>query len=566
VKISFRRFVGRGSLAAVFATALALSPAAPVQATADTLDQSQVLIISLQRQIALLAQTFTAGATGGLDRVSLASDSDFTNISVTIRTVTATGTPSGTILGTSNFTGSLVCCRQFHDFYFNPAVSITAGTQYAIVVTRVAGGFTWHNSSVFDAYPAGQLYVSCSGCAWFTGPSWGQDFAFKTWVTTNVNRAPAIGADNAAVSVAEGSAPTNTGTFADPDGDTVALAASSGTVTRTGTSTGTWSWTAPASDEAPSQTVTITASDGQGNSTPASFSLTTTAVAPAARILTDPVSIPEGTPVPFTGGATSPAAADNAAWIYGWNVTKDGRAYASGSGASFSFTPNDEGTFIVTFTATDDGGMVGTDSQTMIGTNVAPKAASISVTQSAPLVIASQESLTFTSSFTDAGVLDSHTVTWNFGDGSTATANYGPGGSASLSTGHAYASAGNYTVTLTVTDDDGGVGTASTKVAVLSTAQALNAIAGYVQNLPSLNAGQKNSLTVKLNAAAASASRGDMKTSNNQVNAFLNELQAYVNTGKVSALDAANLRGAVYAVKGSIGMYNRFLEWWPLGI
>ena len=96
--------------------------------------------------------------------------------------------------------------------------------------------------------------------------------------------------------------------------------------------------------------------------------------------------------------------------------------------------------------------------------------------------------------------------------------------------------------------------------------ETLNAIAGYVQNLPSLNAGQKNSLTVKLNAAAASASRGDMKTSNNQLNAFLNELQAYVNTGKVSALDAANLRGAVYAVKGSIGMYNRFLEWWPLGI
>jgi PKD repeat protein len=197
---------------------------------------------------------------------------------------------------------------------------------------------------------------------------------------------------------------------------------------------------------------------------------------------------------------------------------------------------------------------------------VAPRAAGITVTQSAPLVIASQESLTFTSSFTDAGALDSHIVTWNFGDGSTATANYGPGGSASLSIGHAYASAGNYTVTLTVTDDDGGVGTASTKVAVLSTSQALNAIAGYVQNLPSLNAGQKNSLTVKLNAAAASASRGDMKASNNQLNAFLNELQAYANTGKVSALEAANLRGAVYAVKGSIGTYNKFLEWWPLGI
>src|SRR5207237_10153434 len=106
---------------------------------------------------------------------------------------------------------------------------------------------------VFYAHPACQRYVSVIGCSWFTGPSWGQDFAFKTWVTTNVNRAPAIVADDAAVSVAEGSAPTNTGTFADPDGDTVALAASSGTVTRTGTSTGTWSWTAPASDEAPSR-------------------------------------------------------------------------------------------------------------------------------------------------------------------------------------------------------------------------------------------------------------------------------------------------------------------------
>src|SRR5205085_6202712 len=157
--------------------------------------------------------------------------------------------------------------------------------------------------------------------------------------------------------------------------------------------------------------VTITASDGQGNSTPASFSLTTTAVAPAARILTDPDSIPEGTPVPFTGGATSPAAADNAAWIYGWNVTKDGRAYASGSGASFTFTPDDEGTFVVTFTATDDGGMTGTDSQTMIGTNVASKDAITGVTQSAPLVIAAQETLTFAGNFSDAGALDSHIVT-----------------------------------------------------------------------------------------------------------------------------------------------------------
>jgi len=118
---------------------------------------------------------------------------------------------------------------------------------------------------------------------------------------------------------------------------------------------------------------------------------------------------------------------------------------------------------------------------------------------------------------------------------------------------------------VTVTDDDGGVGKATTTVQVLTTAQALSWIANEVQTHTSLNAGQKNSLTAKLNAASASAARGDTKASNNQLNAFLNELQAYVNTGQVSADEASTLRNAVHAIKGSLGTYNRFLEWWPLG-
>ena len=550
----------------MFAAVLFLSASAPAGATTDALDQSQVLIISQQSSVKVLAQTFTAGATGGLDRVSLAADTTFANVSVSIQTVSANGAPSGTVLGTSNFSGALFCCRQFHDFFFNPTVPVTSGTHYAIVVRLLVGTFTWYTSSVIDAYAGGQLYISCSGCAWFTGTRWGQDFAFKTWVTTvAANHPPVVAADNGAVGVAEGGAPANTGTFSDADGDTVALTASLGAVTRTGTSSGTWSWTAPASDEALVQTVTITADDGQGHTATAAFALTVTAVAPIARILTDPPTIPEGTPEPFTGSANSPATVDNPTLSYAWHVTKNGSAFASGSGTTFTFTPDDEGTFVVTFTATDDGGMTGTDSQTMIGTNVAPRAAISSVTQSAPLVIAAQETLTFAGNFSDAGALDSHIVTWNFGDGATSTANYGPGGSAGFSATHAYAAAGAYTVSLTVTDDDGGVATATTKVTVLSTAQALDAIAAYVQKLPSLNAGQKNSLIAKLNAAAASASRGDTKACNNQLNALLNELQAYVNTGKISADYAVTLRAAVHAVKGSIGTYNRFLEWWPLG-
>jgi hypothetical protein len=68
----------------------------------------------------------------------------------------------------------------------------------------------------------------------------------------------------------------------------------------------------------------------------------------------------------------------------------------------------------------------------------------------------------------------------------------------------------------------------------------------------------------KLNAASASAARGDTNAATNQLNAFLNEVQADQNAGKISAQNAATLRDAVRAIKAALGTYNRFIEWWPL--
>src|SRR5436309_2095428 len=157
-------------MAAAVAAVLSLASVVPAQATADALDQSQTLTLSFQRGIALMAQTFTAGAAGQLDRVSLASDTTtgFANISVSIQSVSSILAPSGTPLGTCAFSGSVTCCRQFHSFAFNPAISITAGTRYAIVVRVLAGSFTWHNSSVVDGYAGGRLYVPCPAAAWLT--------------------------------------------------------------------------------------------------------------------------------------------------------------------------------------------------------------------------------------------------------------------------------------------------------------------------------------------------------------------------------------------------------------
>jgi PKD repeat protein len=567
MKTAFRRSLV--ALAAAAVATLSMSFVSPAQAATPTIDVQQLVFTTTQSP-AVMAQTFTAGTSAELVRVSIPFYTGFAHISLGIQGVTADGKPDGTYKTQMSWSGAQSCCRSFYDFNLTTPIAVTKGTQYAIVVRRLSpGAFNWYFSSFAPpSFTGGKLFVSTcdtAGCAWYTGPGWGADFGFKTWVSSGVNQAPTVAADNASISVAEGTAPANTGTYSDPDGDAVTLTASSGALTKTGTSSGTWSWTAPAPDEASMQPVTVTADDGQGQTATSSFNLTVTGVAPTAQILTDPISAPEGTALPFTGGATSPDPADNASgFTYGWTVTKDGNAFAQATGAAFSFAPDDEGTYVVTFHATDDGGLTGTSSMTVIGTNVAPTATISGVTASAPLVVTPQETLTFGGGFTDPGRLDTHTTTWSFGDGSVSTASYGPGGSASLSAAHSYTAAGTYTVTLTVSDDDGGVGQASTRVTVQTAQQALASIAAYVQGLTSLNAGQRNSLEVKLSNAADSVARGNSTAATNQLNAFLNEVSADQNAGKLTLPQATMLRNAVHQVQGALGTYNRFLEWWPL--
>jgi hypothetical protein len=572
-----RSLRGKGTLGLALAAGLTLVFSVAAQAVTDAVDQSQTLVLSAET-VGQQAQTFTAGITGRLDRVSLYSAGSAFG-TVQIQTVTGTF-PTGSVLGTTSFGGSYV--RGFHDVAFAPAIPITTGARYAIVVRSIGRStLTWYTSGGVDAYSGGQGYVGCGGCTWVTDPRFGADFAFQTWVIggASVNQAPVVAADNATVTVNEGTAPANTGSYSDPDGDTVAITASAGTVTQTGTNAGSWSWTEPASDEPSSQTVTIKADDGHGLNATVNFAAATKGVAPTVNIsrataglsptalnASASFSSPEGTAVNLNGTASSPSAEDTAAgFTYSWTVTKDGSSFGTGSAAAFSFTPNDEGTYVATLQAKDDGGMAGTTSVTVTGANVAPSAKITAITQSAPLVLTTNESVSFTGSFSDPGALDLHTATWSFGDGATSTTSFGPGGSAGLSATHSYVAAGTFTVTLTVTDDDGGVGQTTSKVTVQTPQQALTAISAYVQGLKGLNGGQRNSLTVKLNAAGDSIARGNTAAANNQCNAFLNELQADVSTGKISAADGATLRGAIHAVQAALGTYNRFLEWWPLG-
>ena len=60
-------------------------------------------------------------------------------------------------------------------------------------------------------------------------------------------------------------------------------------------------------------------------------------------------------------------------------------------------------------------------------------------------------------SFTDPGVLDTHTAVWNWGDGNTLAGTVTEAnGTGSVTGSHSYTNPGVYTVKVTVTDKDGG--------------------------------------------------------------------------------------------------------------
>ncbi|WP_165229491.1 PKD domain-containing protein [Aquisphaera insulae] len=124
----------------------------------------------------------------------------------------------------------------------------------------------------------------------------------------------------------------------------------------------------------------------------------------------------------------------------------------------------DQGTYTATLTVTDALGRSGISSTVVTVANVAPTA-----TLNAPSTGTAGTPVTFKATATDPSPADTaagFTYAWNFGDGTTGTG---------ATPTHAYASAGNYTVSVTAKDKDGGVSTAVTKVVTITSALVISA-------------------------------------------------------------------------------------------
>jgi hypothetical protein len=276
-------------------------------------------------------------------------------------------------------------------------------------------------------------------------------------------QAPTITRKLGAVTVDEGVPASNSGAFDDAQGrNTVTLTVSLGSMTQDD-ATGAWGWsyTPPDGPGGPT-TVTITATDDYGMTATTTFLLTVNNVAPTASITGVPVSghSPEGTAISLGSSVTDPSPVDTSAgFTYVWSVTKNGSDYASGTEASFRFTPDDNGTYVVTLIATDkDGGASQPASATITVDNVAPTAG-----VSGPSDGVRGQARTFTLTVTDASSVDqaagfTFAVTW--GDGSSQTVS-GPSGT---TVSHTYTANGAYAVKVTAKDKDGGTSAAASQL------------------------------------------------------------------------------------------------------
>jgi len=129
----------------------------------------------------------------------------------------------------------------------------------------------------------------------------------------------------------------------------------------------------------------------------------------------------------------------------------------------------DNGEYTVTVKVFDDDGGVGIDRRTVTVRNVSPK-----VDAGVDLFAYPGFAISLEACFIDPGWCDSHTASWEFGDGTPVTPavvyekNDPPHGVGAAAAAHVYQHRGTYLARCVVTDDDGGVGEDSLHVRVVT--------------------------------------------------------------------------------------------------
>ncbi|AKB20015.1 PKD domain-containing protein [Methanosarcina sp. WWM596] len=172
-------------------------------------------------------------------------------------------------------------------------------------------------------------------------------------------------------------------------------------------------------------------------------------------------TVEEGTSVNFEGSFT---ASGSHTYSYHWDFG-DGSMEDSSLTTSHAYA--DDGIYTVNLTVTDEEGDLGNDTLLVTVNNAIPV-----VDSGSDIIVTAGDLVSFSGTFSDPGWLDTHTAEWNFGEGtveagSVSEENESPNSTGTVSGNFSYFDAGEYTVFLNVTDDDGVIGQDQLTVTVL---------------------------------------------------------------------------------------------------
>ena len=221
--------------------------------------------------------------------------------------------------------------------------------------------------------------------------------------------------------------------------------------------------------------VVLTVTDANGQSDTDSVVVTAANADPTIALTGVSGPVTEGDRVTLAGTVADAGADDPLTVTVTWgDGTTETVTLAAGQTAfSFDHVYEDDGFFAPTVRATDgDGG------EDLAGTVVTVANADPVVTAGTGGAVTEGSAATLSGRVTDAGVRDVRAVTIDWGDGTTDSAAVRADGT--FAARHVYADGGGqftaYDVTVTATDDDGGVGVAETGVDVLNARPTLSRV------------------------------------------------------------------------------------------
>jgi PKD repeat protein len=199
-------------------------------------------------------------------------------------------------------------------------------------------------------------------------------------------------------------------------------------------------------------------------------------------------TVDEGDLVTLDGSFIDPDTGDTHTVLWHLEESTNGQAVPDSTEDTLTFTPNDNGVYTFSFTVTDSQGATGSDTVVITANNVPPvvSAPAIALQPNSEFILPVVHEIGIDGTFSDAGTADTHTAVWDWGDSSTSPGTVDESaGSGTVTDSHTYALPGDYTVTLTVTDDDGGTDASTMTVHVADTEEALDIFNDYIQGLDS---------------------------------------------------------------------------------